>query len=972
METRQRRREGSEQTRSDDVASLRRCVRDLVALSGLSAAWNGHKPCQIAESLANVLRHTLLCLDFTYVRLNGQTEGVALDASCTDQGPDTSERTQVIGRALAPWLQSNVAGPAAVSSIAAPFGSGTVRVVLIPIGYEGACGVLVAGSRHFDFPTEAEHVLLSMGANQAAISLQHMRAEQLARRQEQELRDFFENAAEGLHWAGPDGTILWANQAELDLLGYTREEYIGHHIAEFHADPDVIADILERLTRGETLHEYEAQLRGKDGSIRHVLINSNVLWEDGKFIHTRCFTRDITERKQAEQRLKDSEERLRLAVSTAQMGYHYRDFEKGVVKYSEEVGPLCGLPPGASYPTYEDFLKAVHPDDERVAQAIARAAEEDIEYLEEFRIVWLDGTVRWLSDRGKIYRDGSGKPSYGLGLACDITARKQVEEALKRSEERFRALVQASAQIVWATDPSGAAVEDSPSWRAFTGQTYEQWRGWGWLDALQPEDRERTREAWNQAAAERREYVTEYRVRRIDGEYRWTAVRAVPIFNPDGSVCEWVGMNIDITERKQAETESEALLAEEHRLREEAEAATRTKDESVAVVSHELRSPLNAMLSWAQVLEGQETPDPAMVRKAVGIISRNIEQQRQLIDDLLDTARMASGKLKLEIDPLDLVPVTEEALEVVRPAAEAKGIELFSVIDSNCAQVTGDALRLQQVIWNLLSNAVKFTPVGGSIELRLERRDPYVRITVNDTGCGIAPEFLPYLFDRFRQADSASTRRHGGLGLGMALVKHVVELHGGEVRAKSAGLDQGACLTVDLPVRAVRWPTPVAPTSPEAEKGEVNVKRAAAPADLPSLEGVRALVVDDQDEARELVATVLEGYGGSVMAVGSGREALALLEARFESEPPEVLICDIAMPEEDGYCVIRKLRALESERGVHLSRRIPAIALTAFAQPQDRVQALHAGFQIHVAKPVDLAALVAAVNALVRGGGDSG
>ncbi len=773
METRQRRREGSEQTGSDDVASLRRCVRDLVALSGLSAAWNGHKPCQIAESLANVLRHTLLCLDFTYVRLNGQTEGVALDASCTDQGPDTSERTQVIGRALAPWLQSNVAGPAAVSSIAAPFGSGTVRVVLIPIGYEGACGVLVAGSRHFDFPTEAEHVLLSMGANQAAISLQHMRAEQLARRQEQELRDFFENAAEGLHWAGPDGTILWANQAELDLLGYTREEYIGHHIAEFHADPDVIADILERLTRGETLHEYEAQLRGKDGSIRHVLINSNVLWEDGKFIHTRCFTRDITER-------------------------------------------------------------------------------------------------------------------------------KQVEEALKRSEERFRALVQASAQIVWATDPSGAAVEDSPSWRAFTGQTYEQWRGWGWLDALQPEDRERTREAWNQAAAERREYVTEYRVRRIDGEYRWTAVRAVPLFNPDGSVCEWVGMNIDITERKQAETESEALLAEEHRLREEAEAATRAKDESVAVVSHELRSPLNAMLSWAQVLEGQKTPDPAMVRKAVGIISLNIEQQRQLIDDLLDTARMASGKLKLEIDPLDLVPVTEEALEVVRPAAEAKGIELFSVIDSNCAQVTGDALRLQQVIWNLLSNAVKFTPVGGSIELRLERRDPYVRITVNDTGCGIAPEFLPYLFDRFRQADSASTRRHGGLGLGMALVKHVVELHGGEVRAKSAGLDQGACLTVDLPVRAVRSPNAVEPPSPEAEKSEVNVKRAAAPADPPSLEGVRALVVDDQDEARELVATVLEGYGASVMAVGSGREALALLEARFESEPPEVLICDIAMPEEDG------------------------------------------------------------------------
>lgn len=202
----------------------------------------------------------------------------------------------------------------------------------------------------------------------------------------------------------------------------------------------------------------------------------------------------------------------------------------------------------------------------------------------------------------------------------------------------------------------------------------------------------------------------------------------------------------------------------------------------------------------------------------------------------------------------------------------------------------------------------------------------------------------------------------------MALVKHVVELHGGKVRAESAGLGQGACLTVDLPVRAVRWPNSVEPTPPETE-GEINIKPAMAPTNPPSLEGVRALIVDDQDEARELLATVLEGCGASVMAVGSGREALALLEARLERGPPEVLICDIAMPEEDGYCVIRKLRALESERGVHLSRRIPAIALTAFAQPKDRVRALHAGFQIHVAKPVDLTALIAAVNALVRGGG---
>jgi CheY-like chemotaxis protein/anti-sigma regulatory factor (Ser/Thr protein kinase) len=342
--------------------------------------------------------------------------------------------------------------------------------------------------------------------------------------------------------------------------------------------------------------------------------------------------------------------------------------------------------------------------------------------------------------------------------------------------------------------------------------------------------------------------------------------------------------------------------------------------------------------------------DPQNVKQAAEIIDRSGKAQAQLIDDLLDTARIISGKLRLELGPVDLVSVIDQSVQTIHPAADAKGISIETDIPTEIGQITGDPTRLQQVVWNLLSNAVKFTPQGGRVEARLERVDPHIRITVSDTGKGISPDFLPYVFDRFQQADASSARRYGGLGLGLALVKYLVELHGGTVEAASAGDGRGATFKVTLPVRAVATPL-----------GEAG----GAPTTVTSSEelaGMRALVVDDENDARELIETVLRQYGAEVAAVSSAAEAYSLITATPPQGRPDVMVTDIGMPDEDGYSLIRRLREWERGQGAH----IPAVALTAYGRVEDRVRALNAGFQTHVAKPVDPAELVAVITSITR------
>jgi signal transduction histidine kinase len=393
--------------------------------------------------------------------------------------------------------------------------------------------------------------------------------------------------------------------------------------------------------------------------------------------------------------------------------------------------------------------------------------------------------------------------------------------------------------------------------------------------------------------------------------------------------------------------ERHELLSRERSARAEAERMSELKDEFLANLSHELRTPLNAILGWAQMLRLGDR-SPADVAKGLETIERNARAQTQLVEDLLDMSRILSGKVRLDVQTLEPLGFIDAALDTVRPAAAAKGIRLETLFDSTAGSISGDPSRLQQVMMNLLSNAIKFTERGGKVEVLLERVDAYIEISVTDTGVGIRSEFVPFVFDRFRQADASTTRRHGGLGLGLSIVKHLVELHGGSVRVASRGEGQGATFAVQLPVLLQQQSVHVEPSV-----------HADAPSSLPSsfaaldLAGVRVLVVDDEPDARDLLKHMLASCAAEVLIAGSADEGLRLLEAH----QPHVLVSDIGMPEVDGYEFLRQVRRLERRRG----GRIPAIAVTAFARSEDRTRALRAGFLVHIAKPVDPAELVATI-----------
>ncbi|HEY8076424.1 MAG TPA: ATP-binding protein [Labilithrix sp.] len=551
------------------------------------------------------------------------------------------------------------------------------------------------------YPAEGYSALAGEDARAREVATLQLRArrleEELERRaaleralgeKQEELSAFLESAAVAIHFVGPDGVILWANTAELAMLGYRADEYVGRHITEFSVDHAPIEEEIARLASGGELRGFESRMRCKDGSIRHVIADSNSVFRDGKLLHSRCFMRDVTD-------MRHVEEDLRTALA-------------------------------------------------------------------------------------------------------------------------------------------------------------------------------------------------------------------------------------------------------------ELDSAARMKDEFLATVSHELRTPLNAILGWVRMLRAGGLPEDKSAR-ALETIERNAIAQTQLIEDLLDVSRIISGKLRLEIGAVDVAAVVENAIEAVRPSANAKHVHLERAIDPDAGPIQGDAERLQQVVWNLLTNAVKFTPPDGRVDVVVSRQAESVEIQVTDTGQGIPVEFVPHVFERFRQADGTSTRKHNGLGLGLAIVRHLVELHGGTVRAESAGPGTGASFSVILPIaseraRAFERPPPL---------------RLVAGANLspPSdVEGIRVLVVDDEPDARELLAAVLTSRKAKVTTAGSASDALR----KLEQDLPDVLVSDIGMPGEDGYSLIQRVRALPAERG----GRTPAVALTAYARVEDRTRALVAGFNMHVPKPVEPAELLAVLASL--------
>lgn len=533
-------------------------------------------------------------------------------------------------------------------------------------------------------------------------------------------------------------------------------------------------------------------------------------------------------------------------------------------------------------------------------------------------------------------------------LQQEILERQRILEILRQSEERYRYLAEAIPQLVWTTDTNGESDYFNQNWCEYTGLTLEQSLGYGWLAALHPDDVQSADEVWSNAVKNTTIYNNEYRFKRaFDGSYRWQLARGLPLKDEQGFVVKWFGTCTDIHEQKQILEERAHLLELEQVARAKAETANRIKDEFLAVLSHELRTPLNAILGWSKLLQTRALGQ-AKTSEALATIERNATLQVQLIEDLLDISRILQGKLTLNITKINLESTILSALETMHLAAETKLIEVNTAFAPDVRQVMGDSTRLQQVVWNLVSNAIKFTPKGGKVEVRLEQADDYAQIIISDTGKGISAEFLPYVFDYFRQADGTSTRSFGGLGLGLAIVRNIIEMHGGIVKAESEGEGKGAIFTVSLPLL---------PDESPSLTDEQNYPAFLATNSL-LLTGLRVLVVEDDDDSRDFITFVLEQDGAFVIAVSSAFEALQTLA----EVKPDVLVSDIGMPDMDGYMLIHQVRTWTAEQG----GEIPAIALTAFARNDDQQEALKAGFQLHLSKPLNPEELIAAIVQLLE------
>ncbi len=533
-----------------------------------------------------------------------------------------------------------------------------------------------------------------------------------------------------------------------------------------------------------------------------------------------------------------------------------------------------------------------------------------------------------------------------LRSAKERRKRQQAEESLQKSEAKYRRIVDTSYEGIWMIDSDSRTEFVNQRMLQMLGYTAEEMLGSSMFDFMDQADGIAAQENLEWLKREGSD-LKEGRFCCKDGSYIWTLISARAIFGEQNEFLGAIAMLTDITDRKKTAEERDRLLQLEKLARAEAEAANRIKDEFLAVLSHELRSPLNPILGWAKLLQSRKFDETAL-KKALETIERNAKLQAQLIEDLLDVSRILQGKLNLNMMPVNLASTIEAAMETVHLAAEAKTIQIKMMLDPTVGKVLGDSARLQQVLWNLLSNAVKFTPTGGQVNVRLECIDAQAQITVSDTGKGIHPDFLPHVFDYFRQSDSTTTRKFGGLGLGLAIARHLVEMHGGTIWAESLGEEQGAILTIRLPLIK---------DGATIEDNTNTNPSTAVPVSSP-LMGIQVLIVDDNDDTRDFFSFVLEHFGAIVTTAASANEALKALA----KSKPDILLSDIGMPEINGYMLIQQVRALEAEAG---EKQLPAIALTAYAGEINQQQALKAGFQQHIVKPVAPEDLLLAISNLI-------
>lgn len=769
------------------------------------------------------------------------------------------------------------------------------------------------------------------------------RSQQKLKEQKQLLRLALSNANAGSwNWEINTGKIVWSPE-NYDIYGLDpKQSSLQYQDWEDKLHPEdrarVNQEVQKVVDQKSSQFNTEFRILHPQRGVRWLLGIGNVTFDDeGKPIKLSGINLDVTERKLREEKLGRSEQQLRrvldslysfvgvLAPNGTLIEANRAALEAANLKAEEVLNKPFAE---AYWWSYSTKVQA------QLNDAIQQAATgELIRYDVEVR---LSAEQYILIDFSLIpLFDDAGNVEYLIPSGIDITEREASKQAVKEREQELRLITEIIPQQVWTALPNGEVDYVNQRWQEYTGVGLAEMKGRGWSTIVHPNDLERVSQTWTKAVEKGKRYNIKARLRQANGIYRWFLGRARPLRHENGKIIKWYGTNTDIERIKQLE---EKLKQQTKDLTK----ANQIKDEFLAVVSHELRTPLNSISGWSQLLATGRL-DVEKQTMGIEIIQRNAKLQAQLIDDLLDVSRILRGKLGLKITSVNLETVIRSALATVQLAAEAKSIQINTEFAADSGQVSGDVGRLQQIVWNLVSNAIKFTPNGGQVEVKLEKIGTQAQIQVIDTGQGIDPEFLPYVFERFRQAESSTTRKYGGLGLGLAIVRHLTELHGGTVAVTSPGEGQGATFSVKLPLM-----------NTSTSKTSVNnpLKESVEPDHFNNL---KVLVVDDEIDSRDILTFVLEKEGAEITPVTSAKEALKA----FANSSFDLIISDIGMPEVDGYTLMAQIRKLPQ------GKDIPAIALTAYAGEVDREHSLKAGYQRHISKPIVIPELIKIIAQLV-------
>ncbi len=763
--------------------------------------------------------------------------------------------------------------------------------------------------------------------NGSALPHDPSRLLQRVEEERQQLADVFRQAPAFMCvLRGPDHVFELANEQCFQLLG--RRDIIGKSVRQ--ALPEVegqgYLETLDQVYRtgesftGTGMPVLLDRMPGEPPEERYVDFVYKALRDaDGAVSGIVNVGVDVTDRQRAEAQLRESEQFNRSLMDGTADCVKVLDLEGRLLHMNapglcameiDDFGPLCGQEWEATWPAESQG---------DIERSVARAIDGEVSSFEAY-CPTAKGTQKWWEVTVSPVRDAdAGRIVRVLAVSRDITGRRRVEQALKDSEERMRVATAAVSELLWTNSAEGLMVGEQRGWGDFTGQSREEYEGYGWSRAIHPEDAQQTLEAWTRAVAEKRTFADHHRVRRHDGEWRHCSVRAVPLLDAEGTIREWVGVHTDITDRNRAEETLRQLAAE-------LSETNRRKDEFLATLAHELRNPLAPIRTGLQLMKlaaGQAEP----MEQARSMVERQVTQMVRLVDDLMDVSRISRGTLELRKERVPLASVLNSAVETSLPLIEQMGQELTLTLPGQPLAVDGDATRLVQVFLNLLNNASKYGDRGGHIHMSVERQDADAVVTVKDSGIGIAADQMPRIFDMFTQIDESLEKSHGGLGIGLSLVKRLVELHGGRVEVRSDGPGKGSEFVVRLPI-ATSVATP-------HESGD--------DAQQPSVAPRRILVVDDNRDGADSLSEMLQIMGHETRTAYDGQQGVDMAD----SFRPDVVLLDIGLPKLNGYEVCRRIRAQPWGRDVVL------IAVTGWGQDDDRRRSDEAGFDLHLVKPVD-------------------